>query len=33
MVIEEKLTKNSEVLADIPPGRPPPLYFTFWPRK
>lgn len=32
MVTEERLTKNSEVLADIPRGRPPALFFTLWPH-
>ena len=30
-VIEEKLTRHSEVMADFP-GRKPPLYFTRWPK-
>lgn len=32
-VIEDQLTRHSEVLADRPPGRPPPRYFTLWPSR
>ena len=31
-VIEQQLTKYSQVMANKPPGRPPPKIFTLWPK-